>query len=253
MLDATLTQQLPNDRRNFVHKRIIGAVGGFLGGGPAGAIGGFVGGGGGGGGRAPGARPPQEGIDNMIRAGMFAIPGMTAAEVAARRQNLAIGGFLPPPASFGPTSDPGSPCGFGKVFDVQKGRCVWGLGTDVGPEPGGVGGGQAVMGRYGAALVPDVQQRRHLDCLPGMVLGTDSLCYNRRDIRNKERKYPKGRAPLLTGGERNAITKARGAARKIERTTKALQDMGMIKKPAPRKAAAPRLQLTAGDVHHIKG
>ncbi len=33
---------------SFVHNRIIGAIGGFLGGGPAGAVAGFVGGGGGG-------------------------------------------------------------------------------------------------------------------------------------------------------------------------------------------------------------
>jgi len=38
-------RQPPNDRRGFIHKRIIGAVGGFIGGGPGGAIGGFIGGG----------------------------------------------------------------------------------------------------------------------------------------------------------------------------------------------------------------
>jgi len=87
------------------------------------------------------------------------------------------------------------------------------------------------MGRYGAGMVPLVEARRHLDCLPGMVLGTDEICYNRRDLKNAERKYPKGRAPLLTGGERNAISKANRAAKKIERTTKQLQSMGMMKKP----------------------
>jgi len=37
----------PNDQRNFVHKRILGGIGGFLSGGPGGAIGGFLGSGGG--------------------------------------------------------------------------------------------------------------------------------------------------------------------------------------------------------------
>ena len=87
------------------------------------------------------------------------------------------------------------------------------------------------MGRYGAALHPFVEDRMVRSCLPGMVLGKDVLCYNKRDLTNKEREYPKGRAPLLTGGERNAISKASRAAKKIERTTKQLQKLGMIKKP----------------------
>jgi len=99
--------------------------------------------------------------------------------------------------------------------------------------------GEAVMGRYGAALVPTQESRITHTCLPGMVLGNDGLCYNRRDITNRERKYPKGRAPLLTGGERNAITKAARAAKKIERTQKQLVKLGMLKKPG-RRAAAPR-------------
>ena len=37
----------PGDERRFVHRRIGGAIGGFLGGGPAGAVAGFLGGGGG--------------------------------------------------------------------------------------------------------------------------------------------------------------------------------------------------------------
>jgi len=104
--------------------------------------------------------------------------------------------------------------------------------------------GEAVMGRYGAALAPEVEVRQHSQCLPGMVLGNDGLCYNRRDIRNADRMWPKGRAPLLTGGERNAITTARRAARKIETATKSLQKMGMIKKPAPRR------QIRSGPTEH---
>jgi hypothetical protein len=104
-------------------------------------------------------------------------------------------------------------------------------------------GGVAVMGRHGAALVPTTETRVQRECLPGMVLGNDDLCYNRRDIRNSDRKYPKGRAPLLTGGERNAISKAARAAKKIARTTKQLQKLGMLPKPksAPKKQKQQQL------------
>jgi len=92
--------------------------------------------------------------------------------------------------------------------------------------------GEAVMGRFGAALTPQIMSSTRRVCLPGMVLGDDELCYNRRDLTNRERKWPKGRAPLLTGGERNAITKAARAAGKIKRTTQQLQKLGMLPKPS---------------------
>jgi len=130
--------------------------------------------------------------------------------------------------------------------DPVTGDCKFFVGDQPGSEGGGVGGGNAVMGRYGAAMVPDARPSLTLDCLPGMVLGKDRLCYNKGDITNKERRWPKGRAPLLTGGERNCITKASRAAKKIERTTKQLQRMGMIKKPATRRRIAPTAHKALG-------
>jgi len=93
------------------------------------------------------------------------------------------------------------------------------------------------MGRYGAGYAPEVDQVIHRECLPGDVLGTDNICYPKKNLRNAERKWPRGRRPLLTGGEMRAISIASSAAKRVERTTKRLQSMGMLKKPAPRKAA----------------
>jgi len=106
--------------------------------------------------------------------------------------------------------------------------------------------GGAVMGRYGAALQPAQGNTWINRCPTGTVLGKDGLCYNKRDISNSERKWPKGRAPLLTGGQMRAIGVASTAAKKLERTTKRLQAMGMMKKPSrtSRKALPPVRNVT---------
>lgn len=108
-----------------------------------------------------------------------------------------------------------------------------------------VGGGGD---RLGSGFPPDMIQSVRSDCGPRHVLGSDGLCYPKRGFPNRDRMWPKGRAPLLTGGERNAITKAAAAARKITRTTKQLQKLGMIRKPTPRRARPP-----ARAAHHEIG
>jgi len=99
-----------------------------------------------------------------------------------------------------------------------------------------VGVGDAVMGRYGAALEPGVMVINRSVCLRGMQLGNDGLCYNKSQISNKQRLWPKGRRPLLTGGDMRAVAIAARAGKALERTTKRLQKIGLMKKPAPRKA-----------------
>ena len=99
--------------------------------------------------------------------------------------------------------------------------------------------GEATMGRYGAALIPGSQIVDRATCLRGMQLGNDGLCYNKGQITNKQRMWPAGRKPLLTGGQMNAISIAARAAKRLEVTTKRLQKMGMMKKPTGR-IAAPR-------------
>ena len=118
-------------------------------------------------------------------------------------------------------------------------------GTAGGGGGGGGGGGaavqvgNAVMGRYGAALEPGVQMIERSVCLPGMQLGNDGLCYNKGAITNKQRQWPRGRAPLLTGGDMAAISRASRAGAKLDRTTKRLRALGMMKRlQAPRKAVA---------------
>lgn len=88
--------------------------------------------------------------------------------------------------------------------------------------PGGASGtladiyGEARLGRYGVALVPaqvgQVASLRTgmvnpiLRCPRGMVLGKDNLCYD--SLTKTQRKWPKPRKPLFTGGDLNALTRA---------------------------------------------
>jgi len=95
--------------------------------------------------------------------------------------------------------------------------------------------GDAVMGRFGAALVPGSKIVDRAVCLRGMVLAIDGLCYNRSQVRNSDRMWPRGRRPLLTGGDMRAISIAARAANKMTRTAVRLQEIGLIKKPIARK------------------
>lgn len=117
--------------------------------------------------------------------------------------------------------------------DEQTGKCIVGTmaGRDVGP--GEVG--DAVMGRYGAAYFPGSMIIDRAVCLPGDVVGDDGLCYPRKSLKNSEREWPRGRRPLLTGGEMRAISIAARAAGRMTRTAQRLQELGMIQKPIVRK------------------
>lgn len=109
-------------------------------------------------------------------------------------------------------------------FDFSPGGGTSGGGMMITP-------GEAVMGRYGAALQPQVVSRSVSRCLPGMVLGNDGLCYNRRDVSRTNRKWVPGRKPLLTGGDLNAIARASRAANKMKVQQKRLQKLGLLAKP----------------------
>ncbi|MEE8551185.1 MAG: hypothetical protein V3T08_08030, partial [Gemmatimonadota bacterium] len=104
-------------------------------------------------------------------------------------------------------------------------------------------GGDAELGRFGAGINPAFFSTQTRRCPRGMVLGApeadgESLCYNRRDLANKERMWPRGRRPLLTGGEMRAISTASAAAKKLQRKQKQLEQLGMLKRPAPRSRRA---------------
>ena len=98
--------------------------------------------------------------------------------------------------------------------------------------------GVAVMGRFGAGFEPSVMMTDTRRCGRGAVLGVDGICYNKRDLRNDERFWPRGRRPLLTGGEMRAISTASSAAKKLQRKQKQLESLGLLKKPAPRSRRA---------------
>jgi len=216
---STIREQTrPGDQRNFVHKRILGGITGLIGGGPAGGIAGFIGGG-----STPTsprfpiqpfAPPTTTCAPGFVSRGGRCVPAVTSRGFIP---GMPFPGLPELPTPFGPVETP---------F----------------PQTGDDPFGPAVRGQYGAALLPQLMQGVTRRCPKGSILGTDKLCYNRRDITNKERLWPVGRRPLLTGGEMRCISVASSAAKKLERKTKQLQSMGMLKKPSSgrrAKAIAP--------------
>ena len=217
---------------NFVHKRIIGGVKGFIasGGNPLAAAGGFLRGGG-------ATEAVQLPVRRTAPRTLTARPGLISAGEKE-------GGRVVKFPSFAPRA-PSGPCGPGR-FRVA-GVCVDpGAAAPGGPPlfqmlgPGSGAGsvapvGDAVMGRYGAGLVPGSRIVDRATCLRGMQLGNDGLCYNKGQIKNSERMWPRGRRPLLTGGDMRAISVASRAANRLTRTAVRLQEIGLIKKPVTRK------------------
>jgi len=147
------------------------------------------------------------------------------------------------------------PCPDPALIRASDGHCVApGSGHARKHGVGGNGGfadqpvGDAVMGRYGAGLVPGSLMIDRAVCLRGMQLGDDGLCYNKSQISNKQRMWPAGRKPLLSGGDMRAISIAARAGRRLEGATKRLQRLGMMKKPASRRATPHQHALAAKNV-----
>lgn len=205
----------PGDERGFVHKKIIGFIKKpavkFLAPVVTGLVGGLISKG-----RGEDAPPPspteekQRGMELKLR-----------AETGLAPQSFAGTG----------TAIATRDCPRNMRRDFESGRCEPAAGQEM---------GEAMMGRYGAALVPGILQIDRAVCLRGMQLGNDGLCYNKSQISNKQRLWPRGRRPLLTGGEMRAIGVASRAGTKLDRTTSRLRALGMMKAlPKPRKAKAP--------------
>jgi len=220
-----MPHQPPNDVRSFVHKRIGRAVIGLATGGPSAAVAGFV--------RSDrptlaGAGATSSSFTQLVQTKSWSevarLTGMTVAQAKARWAALQGGS-----GGFSLTSGECPPL-MKKDF---RGKCVFAIGEQVGRDDVGVG--NAVMGRYGAALEPGNMVVNRAVCLPGMHLADDGLCYNKGAISNKQRAWPRGRKPLLTGGEMRAISVASTAAKRLTRTAVRLQEMGLIKKPVTRK------------------
>ncbi len=189
---------------NIVHRRVFGAVKGFVSGGLVGAASGFITGGG-----SSGSEPPS---------GSQPVPGVALVETTSadrcRQRGLRMG--------------PG-------------GRCV-GPGTVVvdptallpGGRPGVTSGFASVVPMIGeVAVAPLIETQRVRRCPRGRVLAIDGACYNRKDLRKDQRMWPPGRKPLLTGGDLNAISRAARAAGRMKTQQKRLQKLGLLPKPKP--------------------
>ena len=240
------------DERGFVHKRLFRGITGFLQGGPLGAAAGFISGGGR---AAPTVRLTR--AQAMTRFGA----GATAAELASVgvAPIACPAGFVLILGKCVPTSVPSAISAPSAIFSTPTFGGVNGGGGLMGPpEPDQFGA--ARVGRYGAGIEPAVVDRRHLICPRGSILGKQEadgsfLCYNRGDISNKERKYPRGRRPLLTGGEVRAISIASSAAKKFQSKEKQLQELGLVKKPASASTALikAKAELEAIKAAHYAG
>ena len=230
------------DARGFVHKRIgrgiVGGVKGFVRGGPGGVIGGAVEGFVGGGTISAAVCPP--GFDPTAAGGCaprsVTVRGTGLARFRQRFQQR--GGVV---GEVGVLGAPVVPVPGIRGF-IQRVIPGGETGLEVGVTPAAVptaaamgAPGVATLGRFGAAVEPTFRSSTIRDCPRGMVLAVDSLCYSRRDVRNSERFWPRGRRPLLTGGEMRAISTAASAARKLQRKQKDLQELGLLPKPTARR------------------
>ena len=259
MIMTVLERPRPNDQRGFVHKRLLGAVGGFVasGGNPLGAASGFVRGGG----RRPAVRPPMRGFGIPSRTSVAPLPARrppprtTTARPSLRSAGEKEQGRF---QKFGVTAlaplalAAGTPCWVpgARPDPCNPGKCAIFAGDKPGPDdepcpgdgvtPTGGPVGEAVMGQYGAALQPGSLMINRAVCLTGMQLGNDGLCYNKGAISNRQRMWPAGRKPLLSGGDMRAISIAARAGKRLEGATKRLQAIGLMKKPSSRGRAPAR-------------
>ena len=201
---------------NFVHKRLLGAAKGFVGGGFAGAAIGFAGGG--------GPSKPQR-PRGVRRVSNFAPVrrGPTGTEFGAT--DACNPGFIvgragcEPISSFNVAQNIVAPpqqksCKWPAKIDPNTGDCRIFLGTEPGIDDPSDDFGAAVQGAFGIpALVPAQRSTMRLRCPSGMVLGRDNLCYPTQVLRrdSKFRKWRPGARPILTGGQRRGISRARTA------------------------------------------
>jgi len=232
MIELPVGRTPPNGERAFIHKKILGVVGkaagigaaiGIPGAGTIRAVSSFLGGGRGGG-FVPRTLLPR---------------GITRTSQGEKEAGSRAKGLVPDEVlALLPCLDP-------RLVRASDGHCVAPGSGHFREHFGGVSGvgevavGEAVMGRYGAGLRPGSMVIDRAVCLKGMQLGNDGICYNKSQISNKQRQWPAGRKPLLSGGDMRAISIAARAGRRLEGATKRLQKLGMMKKPATSRRGAP--------------
>jgi len=225
----------PNEIMNelgvsFVHKRVLGAVTGFISGGPTGAIAGALRGGGG---NARDRKAEQAVVRTEMKRSGFAnlsrgapisnlpIPINALGRFASGALNCApgfraSGGACLPAAIVAPP--PSADCTW-PARRAPDGTCKVFIGTRPGPDTRD-DFGEAVIGAFGnPAIEPAIRETVRLSCPAGMVLGKDELCYPRSVLRrdSRFRKWRPGARPILTGGERNCIRRAKVATNKARK------------------------------------
>jgi len=167
---------------SFIHRRLIGAAGGFLSGGPTAAVAGFLGGGKGG---SKGAR---------------AVAAVRTTGAMATRDTQGTPFCFPP-----------------LRLDPLSGECKLFVGQQEGPDPGRQAGMPVFKGETGRPLeYPGAMSVTRLRCRKGFVLNTDNLCEWGLARNSRARKWRPGRKPLFTGGDLNAIKKAESLSEKAE-------------------------------------
>ena len=264
----------PNDQRNFVHKRILGGIKGFVSSGfnPLAGLSGFISGGQRG---QRGTAVRATAGPRMISTQQFGPPPPRGFTSAGRAAQPRFSDFQPitraPARAVLPRTIPvdtvrakaiAKDFKFPDLVDagIRIGRGIIGgrqgitngngcppplimsdLGNCIAPtSPRGAELFEAdpILGQYGAGFIAGSKIVDVATCPRNTVLGTDGVCYNKKGFANGNRMWPAGRKPLLSGGDLGAIARAARAAKRLEGATKRLQKMGMIKKAIASRARA---------------
>ena len=236
-------QNGPCGPTGFVHRRILGAVGGFVSTGSiGGAIGGFVKGGGGGGGgmistQSSGTGTPWNSMTPVQKANALGLVGsrrQAFLDLPASQQNLMESGF-----NTGTSVEVGQPCGPGQVRIGTT--CVDPLAF----LPGGAPLTQPIMqtpemGIFGlmsteARVVGTIQDRNGLSkpilrCPTGLVLAQDNRCYAKESLPKKARKWKPDPRPLLSASDARVLRESHAVEKKLVRIVKRTGDFKISKK-----------------------
>lgn len=207
----------PGDERGFLHKKILGLVG---------KVGGIL--------PIPGAGAISTIARTLAGSGKTVPRTLTARPTQFSAGEKELGRQL----KFGNGNGkaPATDCRIPGQRRDQFGRCSWFFGERRGPN-GDAPTGDAVMGMHGPGVEPGIQTIDRAVCGRKMVLGDDGLCYHKTQISNKERMWPKGRKPLLTGGDLNAVSTASRVGRRMDDMSARLRHMGLMK-PLPKRRKA---------------
>ena len=183
--------QRPSESRGFVHRRIGGAIGGLLTGGPVGALGGFLGGG------------------NPV------IP--TGTTDFTSRMTRPSGGGPPCPGAWSVKGPDGS------CIDLSAlgpgGRPAL---TSRDPRANGMPF-DPLMHHPHEPFIDEVAVRR---CGKGHVLSYQGLCVSKKELKNSDRMYPKPPRPLGTRSELKAVRVASSFGKRLKKNEKRLAKLG---------------------------